>query len=379
MLVTLPFVFLLLDFWPLSRSDGWLRLVGEKLPLFVLSALSSIVTVVAQRAGEAVVPVEELGLATRLANAVVSYWTYIGQMFWPTGLSCLYPFEAALPIGQLAAATAGLVVVTAAALMLRRRAPYAAVGWLWYVGTLVPVIGIVQVGAQAHADRYTYLPLVGLFILITWSILDLAKRSRWVRVLVVPGAIIVVVACGLAARQETVWWKNTETLFRRAVEVTRDNKFARYYLAKELAGQGRDQEALAHYEEAVRLMPENVNLHFNYGNALRRLRRFDEAARQYDEAARRAPDDAEIRFAAGTASALAGRNEVALGHFLHVVRLEPDHAEAHFRAAVITAQLGDTEAALQRLRIALRLDPDSPQATEMLRYLERKSDGAPTD
>jgi hypothetical protein len=330
MLVTLPLVLLLLDLWPLGRLTRaeWKGRVVEKGPLFAMAAASSVMTLLVQRAAGAVGTMDEVPLALRLANAVTSVWVYVVRTIHPVGLSFLYPFDLDIPAGIVAAAALAFVGATAGALFVARRAPWATVGWLWYVGTLVPVIGIVQVGMQANADRYTYLPSVGLFILVAWGGEALVRRTRIPPISGAAAAITAVIACAAASHAETRWWKDSETLFRRGIAVTEDNGLAQYYLAKELARAGKDGEAVVHYAEAARLLPPHTDLHFNFGNALMRLGRASEAVPLYEHALALAPGDDEIRLALAGALARAGRRDAALARLQEVLLVHPGDAKA---------------------------------------------------
>lgn len=374
MLVTLPFVLVLLDVWPLGRvplARDLGRLLVEKTPLLALAAVSCVVTILAQRAAGAVGTIEDLPLRFRLANAATVCWAYLGQMVWPAGLSFLYPFDAAIPAVAVALAAAGLLAASVAALAVARRAPFVTVGWFWYLGTLVPVIGLVQVGAQSRADRYTYLPLVGMFIVVAWGGLTLARRLRLPASVTTVVASVVVVACGMATRSETPYWRDSETLMRRGLAVTVDNGFAEYYLAKELATSGRDDEAVRHYAEAARLLPDRANVLFNFGNALTRLGRVAEAIPLYERALALAPSDVENRVILGTALAKAGRIDEAVACLTEAVRLAPDDAKAHYNLGVLLAERGDREGAARHFRETLRIDPAHGRARAALDRLPR--------
>jgi hypothetical protein len=266
--VTLPFVLLLLDEWPLGRlrrrdaPDRWdpvrvRRAVREKLPLFALAAAASAVTVVAQRAGGSVASLEQMPLHLRAANAVVAYTAYLGKALWPSGLAVFYPHPGAgIGVGRVALAAALLAAITGLVLATARRRPYGLVGWLWYLGMLVPVIGLVQVGSQSMADRYTYLPLIGVSILVAWGVPDLlgGGRGRGRALAAAAGVAIAALAAGSALQLRH--WRDSETLFTRALSVTRDNHVAHAYLGRALLAEGRAREAIEHYSEAVRLRPE---------------------------------------------------------------------------------------------------------------------------
>ena len=251
-LVTVPFLLLLLDDWPLRRGVGLVRLIPEKIPLLLLSAATCVITYFTQAA--TISTIEKLPIIPRLLNACVSVVTYIGQMFWPAKLAAFYPHGGAeLPLWQGAAAAGVIVIVTLAIVALPRVPPYVPIGWLWYLGMLVPVIGIVQVGLQARADRYTYLPQIGLYVAVIWGVADWARRSRFrVSLLSVAGAAII----GLLAWRstlQTTHWRNSETLWRQALAVTRNNAVAHTNYGNLLSG----RDAVPHYEQALVIDPNS--------------------------------------------------------------------------------------------------------------------------
>jgi tetratricopeptide (TPR) repeat protein len=265
--VTLPFVLLLLDAWPLGRlrsdadPDRWdpakLRaVVVEKLPLFALVAAGSIVTFLAQSSAGSVASLEQIPAASRLGNALVSYVAYLGQAFWPAHLAVFYPHPGAeLPAVAVGLATALLLAVSLGVWQQRRSRPYLAVGWIWYLGTLVPVIGLVQVGSQAMADRYTYIPLVGIGIAIAWGVSDACAKLPGRRVLLPIAASAAIAALALTTSVQIRHWRNSVALFRHALEVTRNNHVAHAYLGAALLDRGQTGDAIFHFEEALRLRP----------------------------------------------------------------------------------------------------------------------------
>jgi hypothetical protein len=282
MLVTLPFVLLLLDVWPLRRLElggagqhgpaavgqRWperLRLVKEKLPLFVLAALSSIMTVVAQRHGGAMPGFERFPLGLRLANAAASYLAYLGKTLWPARLAAFYVFPATTPVWQACLGAALLIGVTVLAIRTVRGHGYFLVGWLWYVGTLIPVIGLVQVGEQAMADRYTYIPLIGLFLIVAWGAPELVARWPQARRALPAVAACILLLCGALARAQVRYWSDGNTLWRHALVVTENNYIAHNNLGATLIQQGRAEDALPHLVEAVRLRPSFALARNNLG------------------------------------------------------------------------------------------------------------------
>jgi tetratricopeptide (TPR) repeat protein len=337
--VTAPFLLLLLDFWPLRRVEGLVpapeqpgpsvprlspaRLVLEKLPLLALSAASSAMAIVAQGRWGAIQSAAELPLGARLANATISCVRYLGKTFWPSSLAAFYPYPAGGPSPGLGIAAAALLAaLTALALWRARRLPWLAVGWLWFLGTLVPVIGIVQVGAQAMADRYTYVPLVGLFVAVVWSVAALARaageRARWP--VAVAGGVAVALLAALASRQLS-YWRDQETLFRHALAVTEGNGRAQYLLSQALIVEGDLGEASAHALESVRLEPNNARYHKNLGYVLYRLGRVDEAVAAFERA----------------------------------VALWPGYAEAHGNLAIAYGRQGRIDDAMREMRLEREL------------------------
>ncbi len=277
MLVTLPFAMLLLDWWPLRRARPWM-LVIEKLPLIALAIVASVVTFLVQEAGGQVGSAERYPLVGRISNALVAYVRYIGKTFWPRDLAIFYPYpRAAFAIAPVMGAAALLLAITIVVLILARRWRYLPAGWLWYLGMLVPVIGIVQVGRQSMADRYSYLPHIGLFILITWTFADLARHfGAKPRALAAVG-VIVLLAFALRTSHQLEQWRDSKTLFTSAIAAAGENELAEHQLANEFAREKDFDEANRHYREALRINPAYAKAHLNYGKSLVNQRRYDEA------------------------------------------------------------------------------------------------------
>ena len=279
MLVTLPFVLLLLDYYPLNRLSfpllsekykvkGFATLVLEKLPLIILAVLSSVMTYYAQQKGGAVATLDGIPLSLRIANSLVAYISYIGKMIYPAHLACLYPFSKMLPWWKVAAAGLVLVAITVMTFRSARKRPYMIVGWLWYLGTLVPVIGIVQVGSQSMADRYTYVSLIGIFIMIAWGIPELISGIRLKRTgLPVAAVALLCVLWGLTWHQAG-YWRDSQTLFEHALSVTSENDTMHYDLANAYKNQGRLDQAVPHYLQTLRIKPDHEKAHNNLGSAL---------------------------------------------------------------------------------------------------------------
>jgi tetratricopeptide (TPR) repeat protein len=383
MLVTLPFTLLLLDYWPLGRfapgsaatvsesARTAMRLVGEKIPFLLLSMTSSAITFVAQQQGGAVAPLDRLSFGTRVANATVSYVIYLRQTVWPEGLSVFYPYREDVAGWQVAAAGLVLAAATGLSLFLARRCPPVTVGWLWYLGTLLPVIGLVQVGNQAHADRYTYVPLIGIFIIAAWGAPTLVGRWTRRRAALTAVGAAVVLASAVMARSQLATWKNSESLYRHALAVTRNNSLAHYNLALFLSQERRPEEAIAHYEDALRIKPTLKDARYNLANVYYRAGKIAEAARHYAEVLRLDPLDPGAYNGLANARALEGRLDEALQLYTEALRIRPDYAEAHSNLAVLLARLGRTEEAAAHYAEALRIRPDYARAREGLQRLRQ--------
>jgi tetratricopeptide (TPR) repeat protein len=372
MLVTLPIVLLALDYWPLRRmqaGDGVdsrrcrmaQRLLAEKIPLFVLAAMSCVVTFLVQQSGGAVASLVHYPFGGRIANALVVYIAYLWKMVWPVHLAVFYPYPGSIPWGKTAAACVALVLISAFAIKNARRRPYLIIGWLWYVVTLVPVIGIVQVGGQAMADRYTYVPLIGIFIIICFGVPDVASRWRSSRPAL--GAVTIAVLAVLTVMSwfQVRRWKDSVTLFRHALEVTTDNYMAHTNLGAALKDQGKSDEALNHYVKAVSIAPDFAEARFNLGNAMSEQGRFDEAIGHYAEALKSSPDWARLHNNLGIALAERGRLDDAIEHYSRAITLEPDYAEARHNLGLVLKAQGRFEEALGQYLEGLRITPDSAQ------------------
>jgi cytochrome c-type biogenesis protein CcmH/NrfG len=376
MLVTLPFVLLLLDYWPLRRirdqgSDvgrQLLRLLTEKIPLIALSAVSSIITFLAQRG--ALGWAEQIAMLARVKNALVSYVVYVWQMFWPANLAVFYPHpENRLLPWEIILALTVLVGITVAATILRKNAPYFITGWLWYVGMLVPVIGLVQVGWQSHADRYTYLPQIGLYIAGTWGVADLTASWRRQHILLGTAALLVIGALSWRAWIQTSYWRNSETLFTHAVAVTGNNDVAQNNLGTVCLQKGQLDEAIAHYKKAVAIKPESAEMQYNLGNALARKGDWADAIDCYQAALRRLPDSAKVHNNLGAALVRLGKSDDALEQFSEALQINRNYPEAHCNLGRMLARLGRRDEAVAHLREALRLKPGYEEARKQLREL----------
>lgn len=344
MLVTLPFVLLLLDYWPLARIDGRrsntghqvLQLVLEKIPVLALCAGSSIVTFLAQRG--AIGGTEQLPISARINNALVTYIVYIRQMFWPARLAVFYPHpENRLPLFEISLAVIVLIGITAAAFGFRKKAPYLTTGWLWYLGMLVPVIGLVQVGWQGHADRYTYLPQIGLYIAVTWAITDLTRSWRFQHVALGAASLIVVGALTWSAWLQTSYWRDSETLFTRALAVTSNNDVALNNLGIIFLERGQLDDAISRLQAAIDLRSENGPAHDNLAKALLKKGQVAEAMVHYRKFLEIEPENVEARNTLGTALIQQGHVKEAIDQWQDALALQPDNGNAASNLAWVFA------------------------------------------
>ena len=367
MLVTVPFVLLLLDYWPLRRQLSPTKLVIEKLPLVALSAASSLVTFLIQKHGGA--QSDPLPFVWRIENAVVSYVIYIWQMVWPANLAPLYPHpENSLPVWEIALALVLLIAVTVTAILRRRTNPYLLTGWLWYLIMLLPVIGIVQVGAQGWADRYTYLPHIGLYLLITWGSVDLAARWRYRRQILGAFAAIILIALAWCSSIQASYWHNSESLWTRTLAVTFNNEVANNNLGDLSFKHDQIDGALSRYEKALEIRSHRhvsrydfllALFHNNVASALRRKGLVDEAIVHCQQAIRFQPDYPTAYINLGGALMQQGRVDDALAAFQTAVKVGPDDAETHINLANALRRQGLEEEAVAQYESALQIAPRS--------------------
>lgn len=355
MLVTIPFVLLLLDYWPLKRfpsatsvkSKGkWLawwerqslprRLILEKIPLIALSAISGTVTFLAQR--QALGWTEDLPVSLRFNNAVVTYIAYIWQMLWPAKLAVFYPHpENRVPLWEIILALAVLIATTLTGIVLRRKRPYFITGWLWYLGMLVPVIGVIQVGWQGRADRYTYLPQIGLYVLVAWAIADLSASWRHQRQIATLGAAILLGALTWRARNQASFWRNSETLWTHTLAVTADNDVADNNLGIIFLGRGQVDEAISRFQAAVDLRPENAPAHDNLAKAFLQKGQVADALLHYRKLLEIQPDNAEAHNILGTVLIQQGRVREAIEQWQETLVMQPENGNAKSNLAWVFA------------------------------------------
>ncbi len=419
MVVTLPCVLLLLDYWPLGRSRGgpprvadsadaaaqanpwsWPRLLIEKVPFFLSSVTASFITFVVQSRGGAMSSQAGFPLSARIANAVVAYVRYLGKLVWPRGLMIFYPHPPAWPVWQVVGAALVLAAITAAVIGRHRRQPYLVVGWLWFLGTLVPVIGLVQVGLQSMADRYTYLPSIGIFIMVAWGGADVARRWPRSRPALAAAAVAALAACLGLTWSQAQTWRDSLSVSRHAIAVMPANFVAHDNLGITLERLGRNDEAIAEFNIGRELQPRApLPLHAlgqiaarrgdftaatsyylaalrnqpDYGPAINDLARLlisqgklDEATGLYEECLRLHPDWADVHYNLANLLATQGRLPEAVKHYQASLRAEPDAADAHNNLGAVLAQLGQLPEATTQFQLALQLRPDFPEAHDQL-------------
>jgi tetratricopeptide (TPR) repeat protein len=393
MVITLPFVLLLLDYWPLERTTKDAKdtketketkkilgfLILEKLPMFALSAGSGVVTFLAQKNAGAVAS-ELLPFQDRLSNALVSYISYIGKMFWPSDLAMLYPHPGGtLPVWKVAGAGVLLIIIFFLVIRNIKRYPYLGTGWLWYAGTLVPVIGLVQVGRQAMADRYTYIPLIGLFIIIAWGVPELLARWRYKKQVLAGTAFVILSALSAAAWIQTGYWFHGIPLYEHTLSVTEDNYTIHYNLGTTFLNRNELDKAIRHFTESLRIDPVSAETHNNLGLALVRKGNIDEGIRHYLQALRIDPHSKNAYNNMGNAFLFTGKLDNAIENYAKAIEADPDFAEAHNNIGLALLRKGKLEEAISHFEKAIQINPDYEVAYKNLgraKALQEKIDKA---
>ena len=405
MLVTLPFVLLLLDYWPLGRwqtalqeqlppvaNDGALAkkkgkqrgadstrekivalplksrakiirsLLWEKLPFIFLALVSCIVTIWAQNNGGAVASLDQLPLIDRMLNAIVSYVQYLMKIFWPVNLAIFYPYRQFLPSWQVFGAASIILSISVAVIYAIKKAPFLFVGWFWYLGTLVPVIGLMQVGKQSIADRYTYFPSIGIAIMLVWSIGYLLPQEKLRKIILIPIAIIILSVLTILTWQQCGYWKNSITLYNNVLQATEDNFLAHNNLGIALSAEGENDDAIAHYRVAIDINPSYVDAHYNLGVALAAHGKNEEAMVHYLTAIKINPAYQEAHSNLGIVLAAQGRNEEAIAHYLAAIRINPNYDDAYYNLANLLMKQGKIEEAVDSYRKVIKINPDHFEA-----------------
>ena len=419
MVVTLPLILILVDLWPFARvrveeraskSASFRRVLLEKIPFLIIAIGCSLVTIETQQDRGAVQSLTDCPVDVRIENALVSYVRYLGKTFWPVNLATPYADVRAWPVAAVTGAGLLLVGLTFVAVRLGRKYPFLPVGWLWFCGMLVPIIGIVQVGAQSMADRFTYLPSIGLFIVIAWSAGEAMGRWRIHGTKAMAVAGLILLGCAARTRDQLGYWRNSETLLSHAVAVTKNNWLAGCNLAWELnrqgrqaeaeqfyreamavnprdfdilnnlglilARQGRHAEAVTLFREASRLKPDDFQSHYNLARSLLQVKNYDGAIRHYGVFLQFKPDDVRALNDLGVALSMIGDLPGAMACFKEVLRIQPDNAEARFNMGAALALEDNTAAARQQFAEALRLRPGWAQAQQQLEALGTNSEPA---
>jgi tetratricopeptide (TPR) repeat protein len=393
MVVTLPFVLLLMDYWPLGRfgsgqspregqpkkrqgldaryqSRPSLHLVWEKALFFLIIGLCGVVTVLVFQSAISLNVSEYWPTKIHMVNSPLYYVSYIGKMFYPVNLATPYPDPHMVPVWQVGGAGLLLLGISFLVFWHRRRYPYLLVGWLWYLITLVPVIGLVRFGPHKLADRYTYIPLIGLFVILAWGVPDLVKGWRCRRMVLAMSTAMVLLGCMMGAWLQVRHWKDSISVFKRAVNVTADNAMAHNNLGVALSQKGHFKEAIHHYSEALRIRPDHVKAHNNLGLRLAEQGRLTEAIHHYSEAIRIEPDYAEAHNNMGAGLAEQGRLEEAVKHFSEALKIKPGYAEAHNNMGAGLAEQGRLEEAVKHFSEALKIKPGYAEAHNNLKLSE---------
>ena len=384
MLVTLPFVLLLADYWPLNRFEvpgpvkassrqtrksssaadkhsTFYRLIIEKVPFLALAAVSSVITFIVQQSGGAMTDIEALSFESRFANAFLSYTQYMGKMFWPRNLAVLYPLDTAA-VWQSALSVLLLVVITLFVLAFGRSRKYLPAGWFWFLGTLVPVIGLVQVGGQAYADRYTYIPYIGLFIMIAWGLPELLLKLPYRRAVLGVSMAISLTALGIFSHRQVSFWNDSVTLFSHAIEVTQKNHIAYNNLGAAYGSLGRYQESVEVCKRSISIKPSYAEAYNTLGFAYGSLGRYQDAIAAFKQAINIKPNYAEAHRNLGLAYGRFGRYQDAIAAFKQAIKLKPDDAETHYNLGLAYGRLGHYQESIEACKQAIKLKPDYAKA-----------------
>jgi tetratricopeptide (TPR) repeat protein len=368
MLVTLPFILLLLDYWPLQRlQPPAVRLLAEKIPWFILAAASCVVTFLAQQRSNSVMSLVVLPLGARLENVPIAYARYLGKTFWPADLAVLYPLPRQWPVWEVACSTALLALITAWVIWRVRAQPYLAVGWLWFLGMLAPVIGLVHIGSQSMADRYDYVPSVGLFIMIIWAAREWLPRLGAQAPVVLGG--LAVAGCMALTWMQAQYWQDSETLFRHALAVTEQNGLMESNLGKVLFQEGRVDEALPHLFRAVAFAPDYPLPHYNLGNALLARGKVAGALAQFEIQVALQPGDPIAQYNFGSVLLAQGLAQDAIPHLEKAVQIRPHLADYHCKLGDACRQAGRAAEAVSQYEKSLQILPKHAKAASSLAWM----------
>lgn len=369
MLVTLPAVMLLLDYWPLCRSRQTMSpmkelflLIKEKTPFILCSLCSGIITIYAQKSGGAVAALSAIPLSLRIENSLIAYVSYIGKLIYPKGLAIYYPMPVYNARWQVAGALVLLLGISAAAVLIRRRAPWVAVGWFWFVITLIPVIGIVQVGSQLMADRYTYIPAIGLFMTAAWGIPATIRNIRLKKTILATLYAAAIIISIVVTRQQLTYWNNNIDLYKHTLSVTTGNYVTHISLGLALQAQGNLAAAIMEFQQATRINPGSKNAHNALGMAFDSIGDLDSAIREYQLALQIDSTFKEASNNLGIALAGRGYLNAAIQELQRAVVLNPNNSEVHFNLGLAHERKGNPGEAIREYREALRLNPSNRKA-----------------
>ena len=366
MLVTVPFVLLLLDVWPLNRiAQGmtWPRLILEKIPFLLLALAACAATVYAQQHMNAVLSVQEVDFTTRIGNAFESYAAYIRQMIYPVRLAVFYPLNAGHPpVGKVGGCVLLIGIVTAAVLVVRRKAPFLLTGWLWYLGMLVPVIGLIQVGSQAHADRYTYLTQIGLYIALAWGAVALWEKQVWSKPFLGTAAVAIIACLSTLAHSQSAYWQNSYTLWTHALACGQESPMAHNNLGTELSKEGKTGEAIEQFKMALKLRPDHLESQNNLGAALAGQGNYAEAIQHYEKALQIDPKYPLTHNNLGTLLNKEGKWDEAISHYQRALELKPAFPEAMVNLANTLAHQQKWDEAIHYYKAAIELSPTNADA-----------------
>ncbi len=365
MIVTLPFVLLLMDYWPLHRFGSMTeappvslaRAIYEKIPFFCLAIAAATITYLVQEKGGAGEAAAAVPFGGRVENALVSCVRYLGKLIFPADLAVFYPHPGTWPMASVLAASALLLTMTTLVFCQRKARPWLLVGWLWYLGMLVPVIGLIQVGAQSRADRYTYLPCVGALILLVWGVNDVMSRWDHRGAMRALAAVAAVICCAVMTYQQTGFWRDSETLFRHALAITENNALAHFNLGVALQEKGERVDAINEFRAALQIAPQDAKIHRNLGVVFEEVGQYDAAASEFLEALRCKPDFADAHLNLAVVLDETGHSAEAVEQYREAIRLDPDSADAHNNLGVALGKLGEQNAAMTEFEKALAINP----------------------
>ena len=367
MVVTLPVIMILLDYWPLDRFDlqkGKTNLIlwqlREKIPFFVLSAVFSMITLYAQYKPS--VKHYPIPLGPRLANASVSFMTYLGKTFWPNDMAVYYPLSEQIPLWQILGSALLILVISIAVIVMVRRLPYLFTGWFWYAITLLPVIGIIQARNFSMADRYTYLPLIGIAVMLAWGVPSLIKSDNTRKKILFPAAMAALSILAVLTWQQCGYWKNSVEICNHALQVTKDNYLAHINLGSVLFDEGKTEEAIAHYNKAISIMPNLILSYNKRGIAYAKLGRYQRALEDFSNAILLNPDNVISYNCRGNIYVELGQYQGAIQDYNKAISIKPDDADAYFNRGIVYVKLGQYQMAIEDFSNAIRLKPDNAAA-----------------